>query len=132
MVKTKSKEHPQLNLGLASIPYSLDDQIKRTLHETTQSWFVIEEAWAQELQADVSLSLNSYKVRVNAQDNLKSESMKITSTKIREICLVVRPSERLSEEAADHLFATLKSAISDSPFLDAVPWHSVDQLKSRQ
>lgn len=130
MVKTRSGEHPQLNLGLASIPYSLDDQIKRTLHETTQSWFVIEEAWAQELHADISLSLNSYNVKVHAFD--EPESKVIKSIKTREICLVVRASDRLSEEAADDLFDTLKSAISKSPFLDAEPWHSIDQLKPRQ
>jgi exopolyphosphatase len=123
MVSTKSKRYPKLNMGLASIPYSLDEQIKRTLHETTQSWFVIEEGWTKELGADISLSLNSYKVK--AQDNLKS-------TKTREIALVVRASERLSEDAANHLFDTLKEAIGNSPFLEAEPWHLVDELKERQ
>lgn len=52
--------------------------------------------------------------------------------KIREICLVVRTSDRLSEEAADHLFEWLKTSISQSPFIDAHAWHKVDELEPRQ
>ena len=148
MVKTKSKEYPELHLGLASIPYSLDDQIQRTLHEETQSWFVIEEAWTREIGADISLSLNSYKVRTSAQgaeeeeegddsdengdSDLAATPLMFKKVKTREICLVVRASHRLNEAAADHLFETLKKAISESPFLDAEPWHKVDELKERQ
>lgn len=147
MAKTKSKEYPELHLGLASIPYSLDDQIQRTLHEETQSWFVIEEAWTREIGADISLSLNSYKVRTAAQggeeeegddsdengdSDLAATPSMFKKVKTREICLVVRASHRLNEAAADHLFETLKKAISESPFLDAEPWHKVDELKERQ
>lgn len=122
MTVTKSKQYPELNVGLASIPYSLDEQIQRTLHETTQSWFVIEEAWTKEIGADISLSLNSFKVK-----NTNGKSVKT-----REICLVVKTSDRLDKEAANHLFETVKEAINNSPFLDVEPWHRVDDLKERQ
>lgn len=157
MAKTKSKEYPSLHLGLASIPYSLDEQIQRTLHETTQSWFDIEQAWTEEIGADISLSLNSYKIRTDSQgrvskevddgdedddgdddeqedmvDNSDALAMLRKKIKVREICLVVRASDRLSEEAANSIFETIKKAISESPFLDAEPWHKADELKERQ
>jgi exopolyphosphatase len=154
MATTKSEKYPRLHLGFASIPYSLDDQIQRTLHEETQSWFDIEQAWTEEIGADISLSLNSYKIRASAgvsgsgynevdysdfeDDNdgksgvAVSPSLLRKNIKVREICLVVQASERLSEEAANDLFESIKKAISDSPFLDAEPWHKVNELKERQ
>jgi exopolyphosphatase len=134
LVETKSDNHPQVHLGFASIPFSLDDQIKRTLHETTQSWFNIEEAWTKEIGADVSLSLNSYKLRSTSLPEPFGDagaSIK-KSIKVREICLVVRASHRLDEEAADRLFQAIKSVIDESPFLDAVPWHKAGELEKRQ
>lgn len=153
-VTTKSEKYPSLHLGLASIPYSLDEQIQRTLHETTQSWFDVEQAWTKEIGADISLSLNSFKVRARVQggqggpddlffddnnddwDKVQSEEgtpvLLKKKIKTREICLVVRASSSLSEEAADDLFETVKTAISDSPFLDAEPWNKAHELKERQ
>lgn len=155
-----------MHLGFASIPISLDDQIERTLHEQVQSWFDIEQQWAEEIGADISLSLHSYKVKlrkdkanvahegeddededkddnrgkdlsvgVDASTSDESANLPVHALKkrkVREICLVVRASERLDEEAADRIFAKLKHAIGDSPFLDAEPWDKVDQLRGRQ
>ncbi|UZJ52521.1 hypothetical protein CBS101457_001841 [Exobasidium rhododendri] len=123
LAKTKSERYPTLHLGLASIPYSLDDQIQRTLHEETQSWFNIEQAWTTEIGADISLSLNSYRLRTDAHYD---------SNDVREICLVVQAGDRLSVEAADDLFNTVKTALAESDFLDAEPWHKVNELKERQ
>lgn len=159
LVKTKSAKHPLVHLGLASIPYSLDEQIGRTLHETTQSWFDIEQAWTKEIGADVSMSLNSFKVKIpkfgtwqdavmlHAMDDGEAEmddeeeetvmqadgAISIfKKLKVREICLVVRASHRLDEDAANSLFEQIKSTIDRSPFLDARPWHRVDELRERQ
>lgn len=38
---------PSVHLGLASIPISLEGQIERTLHNTTQAWFVTEQKWSE-------------------------------------------------------------------------------------
>jgi exopolyphosphatase len=165
LTRTKSTQHPNVHLGLASIPYSLDEQIQRTLHEDTQSWFDVEQAWTREIGADISLSLNSYNVRRKGvvegsrhddeedegdetnddesnEDNIYDDDnddddddeykASLRKTKTREICLVVRPSERLSEEAANDLFHTVKKALGESPFLDAEPWHKANELKERQ
>lgn len=153
LVETKSDTHPEVHLGFASIPFSLDQQIKRTLHETTQSWFNIEEAWTKEIGADVSLSLNSYKIRSSGRgltfqhsfgDDEEDTDEILTveqddgeigikkRMKVREICLVVRASHRLDEEAADRLFNAIKDVIDDSPFLDVQPWHHVNELQKRQ
>lgn len=148
-IETHSKEFPKVNLGFASIPLSLDQQIERTLHETVQSWFDIEEQWTSDIQADVSLSLHSYKVKVHKETSEEDQSQDdddddddedweqysvhtSKKRKVREICLVVRAGDRLTEQAADHLFERLKEYIGDSPFLDAEPWDKVDQLKGRQ
>ncbi|PWN32140.1 DHH phosphoesterase [Meira miltonrushii] len=125
IVKTKSERYPEVHLGLASIPYSLDDQIKRTLHETTQSWFEIEGQWTKEIKADISLSLNSYKL-------IKKKVEKDGKQKVREVCLVVRASHRLDENSATSLFNAIKETIDESPFIDAEPWHKVDELEQRQ
>ncbi|MCO5565498.1 hypothetical protein L7F22_019171 [Adiantum nelumboides] len=165
IVKTSSERHPEVHLGLASIPYSLDDQIKRTLHETTQSWFEVEGQWTKEIGADISLSLNSFKIikkRVeldgviteityrepdtdeDTDDEIQvfeEEYMEIDQNgaktyfkkqKVREVCLVVRASHRLDENSATSLFNAIKETIDESPFIDAEPWHNVDELEQRQ
>lgn len=164
IVKTSSKRYPEVHLGLASIPYSLDDQIKRTLHENTQSWFDIESQWTKEIRADVSLSLNSYKIikkkveidgliietiskepDTDSDDDemeiFEEEYMEIDQKgaktlfkkqKVREVCLVVRASHRLDENSATSLFNVIKETIDESPFIDAEPWHKVNELEQRQ
>jgi exopolyphosphatase len=147
VVTTKSNNHPSLHLGLASIPYSLDNQIQKTVEKETQSWFDIEKAWTEEIGADVSVSLNSFKqsrrfdghVADEAVDddddddtNIAASLKRKKSRRTREICLVVRVSSRLSEEAANDLFETIKIAIAESPYLDAKPWYKANALKERQ
>lgn len=169
IVKTKSERHPEVHLGLASIPYSLDDQIMRTLHETTQSWFEIEGQWTEEIGADISLSLNSYKLikkkveidgvivetistepdtdnddddddddenQVSVEEYMEIDQDGVKTyfkkQKVREVCLVVRASHRLDEKSANSLFNSIKETIDESPFIDAEPWHKVDELEQRQ
>lgn len=167
IVKTSSESYPEVHLGLASIPYSLDDQIKRTLHETTQSWFDIEGEWTKEIRADISLSLNSFKL-IKKKVEINGLIIETTSTepdtddddedderqifdveeymvidqngaktyfkkqKVREVCLVVRASHRLDEDSANSLFNSIKQTVDESPFIDAEPWHKVDELVQRQ
>lgn len=147
LVNTSSEEHPVVHLGLASIPYSLEEQMQRTLHGQVQSWFDIEQQWTKEIAADISLSLNSFKVKVTkayaalhnlavVEDDDDDEIVDemFVKVKTREIALVVRASHshRLDEAAADSLFALIKAAIDDAEVLDAEPWHRRSELVGRQ
>ncbi|CEH14432.1 Exopolyphosphatases and related proteins [Ceraceosorus bombacis] len=113
---------PNVHLGLASIPISLEDQIERTLHNTTQAWFVTEEKWSEEIGADITLALNSFKERDSHNKKIKT----------REIVLVVRPNDKLTEKDSDELFQIISNAVEQSPFLDAQPWKRAKELTTRQ
>lgn len=112
---------PDVHLGLASVPLSLEEQITRTLHNTTEAWFTIQGRWSEEIGADVTLSLNSFKVYEGKK-----------KIKTREIVLVVRESKTLNEENANSLFEHISKAIEESPFLDAKPWRRAKELGKRQ
>lgn len=121
--------------------------MQRTLHGQVQSWFDIEQQWTKEIAADISLSLNSFKVKVKRdyalQHNLAieeevfeeaDEGVRFVKVKTREIALVVRASHshRLDEAAADSLFEVIKAAIDEEEVIDAKPWHRQDELVGRQ
>ena len=44
-----------MHLGFASVPLSLEDQVKRTPDKTVANWFAIESAWTLEIGADISV-----------------------------------------------------------------------------
>ena len=90
VVQTIDPRTPDIHLGFASTPVSLDDQIQRTQKQTLKSWFNVERRWTAEIHADVSLCLNKYK-------NKRGQ-------KIREIVLTVRHDHRINPEQADSLF----------------------------
>lgn len=121
VVDTISPRTPSVHLGFASVPVSLDDQILRTNDKTTQSWFLTEAAWTAEIGADISIALNSYKVK---EDGVKK--------KIREIVLVVRNDKRIDNKQADELFAQVSAAIEADTSLNVKPWHGVKDLARRQ
>ncbi|PWN47073.1 hypothetical protein IE53DRAFT_349801 [Violaceomyces palustris] len=120
VVETYSPSTPAVHLGFASVPMSLDRQIERTIHNKTHAWFAIESAWTAEIGADISVCLNSYKIRVE------------DGQEIREIVLVVRNDRRINEVQADELFSAVSSAIEASKKLDAIPWHRSHELGHRQ
>jgi len=122
LIDTPSKRTPTVNLGLASIPFSLDDQIKKTEFEELFDWFAIEAAWTATIDTDISIALNNYKIRGKNGDKHK----------IREIVLTVRDDVRIDEEQAYDLFATVSKAIEDSEELNVKPWHKADKLGKRQ
>ncbi|KAH6654794.1 hypothetical protein BKA67DRAFT_517482 [Truncatella angustata] len=122
LVDTPSPRVPTVSLGFSSIPYSFDDQIKKTEFEELFDWFAIEAAWTAQVGADISVALNKYKIR---DKNGKKK-------KIREIVLCVRKDVRIDEEQADSLFHTVSKAIEADTTLNVKPWHRAGELGKRQ
>lgn len=102
MLLTQSKHYPWINLGFASMPVSLNEQINRTPEGTAPEWFAIERAWTDEIGADISVALTTYIDPVSA-------------TKKHEIALVVAHGlgQRLSTAAANRLFKRLVHTVED-------------------
>ncbi|KAN0061557.1 hypothetical protein ACQY0O_006404 [Thecaphora frezii] len=149
VVDTASEPPTGVHLGFASTPVSLDDQIQRLEDKTVQSWFAVEKAWTAEIGADISVCLNSYKVKVEADgtetvlalDNDDDEEEEeeegksvgiLKKQKVREIVLVVRHDRRINNKQADSLFEAVKKAIEENEGLDVKPWHRIDELNGRQ
>ncbi|KAF2875263.1 hypothetical protein BDV95DRAFT_564672 [Massariosphaeria phaeospora] len=120
LVDTPSPRTPTISLGYASIPYSLDEQIKKTEFRELFDWFAIHAAWTAETGVDISIILNKYKIRVDGKKK-----------KIREIALVVRDDVRIDQAQADSLFHVVKEALEKSE-LPLKPWHRVHELAARQ
>lgn len=98
VVQTIDPATPDIHLGFASTPVSLDDQISRTRRRTIQSWFKVERRWTAEIRADVSLCLNKYKNK--------------HGDKVREIVLTVRHDHRIDRKQADSLFKQIGKALA--------------------
>ncbi|RBQ86370.1 hypothetical protein VDGD_00274 [Verticillium dahliae] len=122
LVDTPSPRTPTVSLGFGSIPYSLEEQIKKTEFGELFDWFAIEAAWTAQVGADISVALNKYKT--------KDASGK--KRKIREIVLVVRTDVRINETQADSLFETVVKAVEADESLNVKPWHRADELGKRQ
>lgn len=123
LVDTPSPRTPTVSLGFSSIPYSLDDQIKKTEFGELFNWFAVEAAWTAQVGADISVALNKYKVK-----DLTTKKKR----KIREIVLVVRTDVRINETQADGLFNTVVKAVEADETLNVKPWHRVEELGRRQ
>lgn len=121
LVDTPSPRTPTVSLGFSSIPYSLDEQIKKTEFEALFDWFAIEAAWTAQVGTDIHIALNKYNIHHKGEKQ-----------KIREIVLVVRSDVRIDEDQADSLFDTVKKAIEADDTLNVKPWHRVDELGRRQ
>ncbi|PWZ00999.1 hypothetical protein BCV70DRAFT_199361 [Testicularia cyperi] len=117
VVQTIDEATPDIHLGFASTPVSLDDQISRTDTQSIKAWFSIERHWTAEISADVSLCLNKYK-------DPKS------GDKVREIILVVRHDRQLNRKNADHLFKAISKALEHE--FDLKPHHRAKHLPGRQ
>lgn len=119
VVRTIDQATPDIHLGFASTPVSLDEQILRTEKRTVKSWFKVERRWTAEIHADVSLCLNKYKNR--------------RGKKVREIVLTVRADHRINPEQADSLFKAISHALDERFDLKRHPKmkHS-DGLNGRQ
>lgn len=63
LVDTPSPRTPTVSLGLASIPFSMEEQIHRTDFQELFNWFAIEAAWTAEVGVDISIVLSKYKVK---------------------------------------------------------------------
>jgi len=100
VVQTIDPASPNIHLGFASTPVSLDDQIKRTKAKSITAWFKMERRWTAEIRADVSLCLNKYHDR--------------KGNKVREIVLTVRHDHRINAAQADDLFKTIGKALKES------------------
>lgn len=130
LVDTPSPRTPTVSLGFASIPYSLDDQIKKTEFGELFNWFAVEAAWTAQVGADISVALNKYKVKV---PHINSDGVTIMKKKkIREIVLVVRTDVRINETQADGLFDTVVKAVEAEEKLNVKPWHRARELGKRQ
>lgn len=97
VIATHDPATPNIHLGFASTPVSLDDQILRTKAQTLKAWFKVERRWTAEIRADVSLCLNKYK------DS--------HGKKVREIVLTVRHDHRVNSQQADALFKSIGHAL---------------------
>ena len=100
VVQTHDTNTPDIHLGFASTPVSLDDQIERTPGKSINAWFIVERRWTAEIKADVSLCLNKYR-------NKKGD-------KVREIVLTVRHDHRINREQANSLFDAISGALEES------------------
>lgn len=63
LVDTPSPRTPTVSLGLASIPFSMEEQIQKTDFQELFNWFAIEAAWTAEVGVDISIVLSKYKVK---------------------------------------------------------------------
>lgn len=122
LIDTPSERTPTVNLGAASIPYSLDYQITRTGFGELFDWFATHAAWTAQAGSDISIVLTKYKVKTKDVDMAKKKR------KIREIILVVRNDVRIDEAQADELFNVVKTAIESDKTLNVKPWHRADEL----
>jgi exopolyphosphatase len=121
-VDTPSPRTPTVSLGFASIPYSLDAQIKKTGFGELFHWFSIHAAWTASTGVDIDICLNKYKT--------KDKHGK--KRKIREIVLTVRDDVRIGAEQADSLFKLVFEALEKEENLGLKRWHRVDELAPRQ
>ncbi|TKA62429.1 hypothetical protein B0A55_11366 [Friedmanniomyces simplex] len=122
LVDTPSPRTPTVSLGFSSIPFSMDEQIKKTEFGELFDWFAIEAAWTANTGTDISVALNKYKIK-DKQGKKR---------KIREIVLVVRSDVRIDQDQADDLFETVKKAIESEPTLKVKPWHRASELGARR
>jgi len=122
LIDTPSERTPTVNLGAASIPYSLDYQITRTGYGELFDWFATHAAWTAQVGSDISIVLTKYKVKTKDVDMAKKKR------KIREIVLVVRNDVRIDEQQADELFNVVKNAIESDKTLNVKPWHRANEL----
>lgn len=121
LVDTPSPRTPTVSLGLASVPYSMEQQILKTDFQELFNWFAIEAAWTAEVGVDVSVVLSKVKIKEHGKEK-----------KLRQITLVVRDDVRIDEAQAASLFRVVKKAIEENEALDLVPWDRVDELAPRQ
>ncbi|KAK0519957.1 hypothetical protein OC834_007205 [Tilletia horrida] len=157
VVPTTAEEMPNIHLGFASIPYSLRDMIDhRTQSHAVAEWFDIESGWTEEIRADVSVALTSFKINVPKQklsQNQKRKHHKASKkgghddddddddddewerVKRREIILVVRSDHRINDEQADNLFDHIVRAVESDTSLEVRRWDEAgdkDKLERRQ
>jgi len=124
LIDTPSPRTPTVSLGFASIPFSMDDQIKKTDFAELFDWFAVHAAWTAEAGVDISICLNKYKVKDKKTG--KKE-------KIREVVLTVRDDVRVDQEQAFALFSVVKDALENNKEgIELVPWHRADELSPRQ
>ncbi|KAF1932169.1 DHH phosphoesterase [Didymella exigua CBS 183.55] len=123
LIDTPSPRTPTVSLGFASIPYSMDDQIKKTDFAELFDWFAVHAAWTAEAGVDISICLNKYKIK---DKHGKKE-------KIREVVLTVRDDVRVDQEQADALFEVVKDALENNDQgIELEPWHRAGELGPRQ
>ncbi|KAK3676008.1 hypothetical protein LTR78_004200 [Recurvomyces mirabilis] len=123
-VDTPSPRTPTVHLGFASIPISVDEQIKRTEWQELFNWFAVHAAWTAEASTDISVSMSKCKT---TQPKIVGKKKKI-----REITLVVRDDIRVDDAQADELFKVAYDAIVNDEQLAVKPWHGADKLGKRQ
>ena len=123
-VDTPSPRTPTVHLGFASIPISVDEQIKRTEWQELFNWFAVHAAWTAEASTDISVSMSKYKI--------KHPKIMSKKKKLREITLVVRDDIRVDDAQADELFKVAYDAIVNDEQLAVKPWHGADKLGKRQ
>ncbi|CAD6890758.1 unnamed protein product [Tilletia controversa] len=129
VVHTDAESVPDIHLGFASIPYSLRDMVDhRTRSGSAKEWFDIESGWTEDIKADVSVALTSFKLK-NDETGEKE--------KRREIVLVVRSDHRIGESQADHLFEHIVKAVESDGSIQVRRWEEQgekegDKLQRRQ
>lgn len=121
LVDTPSPRTPTVSLGLASVPFSMEEQIQKTDFQELFNWFAVEAAWTAEVGVDVSVVLSKKKIKEHGKKK-----------KVRQLTLVVRDDVRIDQRQADSLFQTVKEAIEENDVLDLVPWERNDELSPRQ
>lgn len=121
IIDTPSPKTPTVSLGLASVPYGMEQQIEKTDFQELFHWSAVHAAWTAETGVDISVVLSKYKVKEHGKKK-----------KIRQITLSVRDDVRINEEQADSLFRCVKKALENDKDLELVPWHRNSELAPRQ
>jgi exopolyphosphatase len=124
---------PDVHVGFASVPLSLEDQVERTLYNTTDAWFGVLDGFSNEIGVDVTISLHSYKSKRHEDGHPKGgDVLRSKKIKVREMVLAVRPTDNVSDAQATQLFDLVSKTLEESPFLDAERWADYKSLKPRQ
>ena len=97
-----------INVGYANIPVSFDELIKRSVNGTREGLFEQSRAWTAANQINVLLVLSKYK----DEDGKKQ----------REVILVVKHGDRLSDSEAERLFHKIRDSLDGDDTLRLKAW----------
>ena len=98
----ENKHLHRLHVGYASIPISIEEQIKRTPSKSLDDYRNIERNFMVSVNSDINFILSKHKVKDNERDE---------KIKVRELSVLVRNDDHLNEKQAQIAFDKIVNAI---------------------